>query len=498
MKAGMCCNSCMPKRYRDPSPAQTLLLPPSLHDWLPEGHLANFVTDVVSQLDIDAIESKIQAKDARGERPYSPRMMVALLFYAYASGVFSSRRIARACVENVAFRVVSANSQPHFTVIAAFRRNHLVQLEALFLQVLRLCIEAGLVKGEHVHIDGTKVQASASKHKAMSYAGMKKAEERLTREVDELMKKAEEADKADDSRLGEDRDDDDDINPEVKRRSSRLEWIRKAKAALEEEARRARAEELRGQAEEQRRKAEDELDPAEEKRKLTRAERAAERANVLDPSPSTGPSDPLPRHAPATEVDGTPKPDAQRNFTDPDSRIMMGKKGAYEQCYNGQVAADEAGHVIVAHGLSNQAPDSEYFAPMLDRVTEAPGHAPASATADAGYMAQENVGACIHRNIRPYLAVDRERRSWPPPETAEGAPPRGSDAKTWMAWMLRTEEGQTRMRKRKSTVELVFGCIKEAMGFRRFLLRGIDKVRGEWALVCLAYNLRKLHLPHLA
>lgn len=488
----------MAKRYRDSSPAQTLLLPPSLDKWLPDGHLANFVIDVVSQLDIRAIESKIQAKDARGERPYSPRMMVALLFYAYASGVFSSRRIARACVENVAFRVVSANSQPHFTVIAGFRRIYLAQLEALFLQVLRLCIEAGLVKGEHVHIDGTKVQANASRHKAMSYAGMKKAEERLTREIDELMKKAEDADRADDSRLGEGRDDDDDVNPEVKRRETRLEWIRKTREALEEEARKARAAELREQAEAQKQKAEDEADPAEEKRKNTRSERAMAKAAALDPAPTTGPADSMPRHAPATEPDGTPRPDAQKNFTDPDSRIMMNKKGAYDQCYNGQVAADEASHVIVAQGLSNQAPDSEYLAPMLDRTTEGLGRAPASATADAGYMAKENVAACIHRNIRPYLAVDRERRSWPPPETAEGAPPRGSNAKEWMAWMLRTQEGQIRMRKRKSTVELVFGCIKEAMGFRRFLLRGLDKVRGEWALVCLAYNLRKLHLPNPA
>lgn len=488
----------MAKRYRDASPSQTLLLPPSLHDWLPEGHLANFVLDVVAQLDISAIESRIQAKDPRGERPYSPRMLVALLFYAYASGVFSSRRIARACVENVAFRVVSGNSQPHFTVIAGFRRTYLKQLEALFLQVLRLCVAAGLVKGEHLHVDGTKVQANASKHKAMSYAGMKKAEARLTQEIDELLKKAEDADKADDGRLGEGRDDDDDVNPEVKRRETRREWIRKTREALEEEARRDRAEELRGQAEEQQRKAEDEPDPAEEKRKRTRADRAMEKATALDPAPATGPADPLPRHSLATEPDGTPKPEAQRNFTDPDSRIMVNKKGAYEQCFNGQVVADEAGHVIVAHGLSNQAPDSEYLAPMVDRATEGLGKTPASITADAGYMSRENVGACLHRDVRPYLAVDRERRSWPSPATAEGAPPRGSDAKQWMAWMLRTQEGQTRMRKRKSTVELVFGCIKEAMGFRRFLLRGLEKVRGEWALVCLAYNLRKLHLPNPA
>jgi len=483
----------MPKKYRDASPLQTLLLPPSLCDWLPEGHLANFVVDVVGELDLSAIESKIQAKDPRGERPYSPRMMVALLFYAYASGVFSSRRIARACVENVAFRVVSVNSQPHFTRVAAFRRTFLPELEALFLQVLQLCISAGLVKGEHVHVDGTKVQANASKHKAMSYDRMKQAEERLTREIDELLKKAEEADAADDSRLGEGRDDDDDVHPEVKRRDSRREWIRKQRAALEDEAKKARAAELRERAEEQRRKAEDESDAAEAKRKLTRAAQSEAKAAALDPAPA--PREELPRHSVPTEPEGTPKPEAQRNFTDPDSRIMVNARGAFEQCFNGQVAVDEAGHVIVAHGLSNQAPDQEYLVPMLRRTTAALGHAPETLTADAGFMSQAALAACVHADVRPYLAVERERRTWPPPEVAEGAPPRGADAKRWMAWMLRTTEGQKRMRKRKSTVELVFGCIKAAMGFRQFLLRGLDKVRGEWALVCTAYNLRKLHLP---
>jgi transposase len=490
----------MSKRYRDTPATQTLLLPPSLHDWLPEGHLANFVVDVVSDLDLSAIESVIQGKDPRGERPYSPHMMVALLFYAYTCGTFSSRRIARACVENVAFRVVSANHQPHFTVIAGFRRRYLRQLEALFLQVLQLCQAAGMVKGEHVHVDGTKVQANASKHKAMSYAGMKEREARLKREIEDLLKEAEQADATEDGRLGEGRDEDDGVAPEVKRRESRREWIRQQRLALEEEARRARAEELREQAAEQRRKAEDEADGAEQKRKLTRAKTAEEKADALERDTMSEPpaADPLPRHAPATEPDGAPKPDAQRNFTDPDSRIMLGKKGAYEQCYNGQVVVDESSHVILAQALSNQAPDSEYLPPMLDRTVEALGRPPGSFTGDAGYMSQRNIAAALHRGTTPYLAVERERRSWPPPTPAEGAPPRGADAKAWMAWMLRTREGQTRMRKRKSTVELVFGCIKGAMGFRQFLLRGIEKVRGEWALVCIAYNIRKLHIPNPA
>lgn len=490
----------MPKQYRGGDARQTLLLPPSLHEWLPEGHLAYFVLEAVDQLDIRAIEDVIQAKDPRGTRPYSPRMMVALLIYAYANGVFSSRRIARACVENVAFRVVSGDCQPYFTNIAEFRRVHLKALGALFLEVLRLCRAAGLVKGEHLHLDGTKVQANASKHKAMSYERMLKAEEELAKEIDELLKQAEEADAAEDAEHGEGKDGDDDAAPEVRRRESRRDWIRRTREALEEEAKKARAAELREKGAAQRAAAENEPDPKEESRRLARAAASEARADELDPPPAQEEApakepDPeeLPTHRPAHDKNGTPAPKAQRNFTDADSRIMQTKKGAYDQCYNGQVVADEASHVIVAHGLSNQAPDCEYLPGMLARSINALGSAPATLTADNGYFSQDNIRACLHADVQPYLAAGRERRSWPPPTPTEGAPPRGATAKEWMAWMLRTQEGQNQMRKRKSTVELVFGCIKEAMGFRRFLLRGLEKVRDEWALVCLAYNMRKLH-----
>jgi transposase len=484
----------MKKQYRDPSPDQLLLLPPSLRDWLPEGHLANFVVEIVTELDIGPIERAIQAKDPRGTRPYDPRMMVALLVYAYASGVFSSRRIARSCIENVAFRVVSRNQQPFFTSIAEFRRVHHPALSALFVEVVRLCREAGLMKGRDVHLDGTKVQANASKHKAMSYAGMKQAEERLKKEIEELLARAEQADRDDDARLGEGKDEDDGVDPEVKRRETRLAWIRRKRAELEEEAKRARAAELREQAAEQRRRAEDEVKDADARRRRTNAAKSEAKAAQLVPEPpASPPADAMPEHTPANEPDGTPKPEAQRNFTDGDSRIMLGKKGAYEQCYNGQVVVDESSHVIVAEGLSNQAPDAEHAAPMLARTAANLGHVPATFTADAGYVSQDNVRVCLHAGTTPYFAVDRARRSWPPPKVAEGAPPRNATTKEWMAWMLHTEQGQRQMRKRKSTVELVFGCIKQAMGFRQFLLRGLAKVRAEWSLVCLAYNVRKLH-----
>ena len=484
----------MAKKYRSRPAEQLYLLPPSLRDWLPEGHLANFIVDMVEELDISAVERVIQAKDHRGTRPYDPRVMVALLVYAYATGVFSSRRIARACVENVAFRVISRDQQPFFTSIAEFRRTHLAAFSALFVEVLRLCREAGLVKGRDVHLDGTKVQANASKHKAMSYAGMKQAEERLSREIEELLARAEQADAEEDARLGGGKDEDDGVDPEVKRRESRRDWIRRKRAELEAEAREARAADLREQAAEQRRRAEDEPKESDASRRRTNAAKSEAKATELAPEvPPAPPAGAMPEHAPATTPEGAPKPEAQRNFTDSDSRIMLGKKGAYEQAYNGQVVVDESSHVILAEGLSNQAPDAEYAPPMLTRTVTNLGHVPETYTADAGYLSQDNVRACLHAGTTPYFAVDRERRTWPPPEVAEGAPPRNATTREWMAWMLRTERGRRQMRKRKSTVELVFGCIKQAMGFRQFLLRGLAKVRAEWTLVCLAYNVRKLH-----
>jgi len=485
----------MRKSYRDADRDQLFLLPPSLRDWLPEGHLANFVVDVVEHLDISSIEDEIQARDPRGNRPYSPRMMLAVLFYGYATGVYSSRRIARACAENVAFRVVSGNNQPYFTNVAEFRKRFLPQLGALFMQVLHLCVEAGLIEGRHVHVDGTKIKANASKHRAMSYARMLQTEARLKEEIEELMRRADAADREDDARLGEGVDEDDGVVPEVRRRETRLEWIRRTRERLEDEARRARAAHLRELAVEQDARADAEPRESKQASVRRRAAKSRAQAEALDPDGTSNDDDDddLPRHRPPVNEDGTPKPEAQRNFTDPDSRIMQDKQGGFSQAYNPHVAVDEASHVILAHGLSNLAPDFPYLLPLLDRVTSNLGRAPETATADAGYMSRENLDGALLRGLRPYLAVHRERRSWPPPPIAEGAPPEGASPKDWMSWMLRTKEGQQRMRKRKSTVELVFGVIKQATGFRQFLLRGLAKVRDEWALVCLGYNLRKLH-----
>lgn len=466
-------------------------------DWLPEDHPAFFILDVVEQLDLRAITQVIQAKDPRGNRPYSPVMMVALLLYAYMTGVFSSRRIARACVENIAFRVVTGNQQPHNTRISEFRRMHLEALEGLFVQVLQLCQAAGLVKGQHVHQDGTTVQANASRHKAMSYERMVQTEARLTEEVRQLLDRAELIDQAEDAELGEGVDERDQIASEVKRRETRREWIRKTREALEEEARQSRAASLRARAAGHRQGAEEAGDDDKEhQRKEKLADKAEAQAAELVPEPPEVPEDPaerLPEHQVQTSADGMPKPKAQRNFTDPDSRIMKNKKGAFDQCFNGQVSVDEDTSVITAQALSNQAPDSQYLPPLVARTIANLGRAPDTYTADSGYFSADNVTTIEEAGSRPYIATGRERRVWPPPEPTEGAPPEGLAPKDKMAWRLRTEEGRLRMSKRKSTVEKVFGTIKEALGFRRFLLRGLHKARSEWALVCTAYNLKKLH-----
>jgi transposase len=484
----------MSKLYREPSERQILLLPPSLEDWLPEGHLARFVVDVVDELDLRPIERVVQGKDHRGTRPYSPKLMVGLLFYCYATGRFSSRRIARACVEDVAVRYLARDTAPHHSRISAFRQEHLSALAALFVAVLDLCRAAGLVKTTDVWLDGTKIKANASKHKAMSYAGMKEREAKLAGEIDELLKRAKEEDAKEDKEFGEGKDESDGVRPEIQRRESRREFIRKHREKLEEEAKKTRAAELRDLAKANNARTADEPDPAAAKAAATRAEKQIQKAAELDNEPKDpppGPPDSYPAHRPAAETDGKPVDGAQRNFTDPDSKIMKNGQGAFEQAYNAQAVVGES-HIIIATGLSNMAADAPHLPVMLARTEQALGEPPRSATADNGYYSEDNVLSAVTAGVQPYFAMGRERRTWPPSADSAGAPP-DQDAKAWMSWQLKTKEGREQMRLRKCKVELVFGVIKQAMGFRQFLLRGLKKVRGEWALVCLAYNLRKLH-----
>jgi transposase len=505
------------KGYREWAPDQPFLLPPSPRDWLPEGHLAYFILEVVETIDISDIENAIQSKDHRGTQPYNPRMMVALLLYAYSSGVCSSRKIERRTHEDIAFRFLSGEQHPDFSTICTFRRVHLDALASMFLHILKLCREAGLVKLGHVSLDGTKEKANASKHKAMSYDRMKEDEVRLAAEIAELLQRAEGADVADDARLGRDGKEED-LPAELKRRETRLAKIREAKAALEEQARTARVEKLREQAVSHQAAAAAATDPAEQKRAATLAERREATARALeagvatdgpeddpDPEPGTRATrepEAMPMHQTPCTPSGAPKPGAQRNFTDPDSRIME-SHGEFVQGYNGQIAVDDAHQIIVAHGLSNQAPDTYYLVPMLTLVERNCGAPPKAITADAGYWAPANAAWCEQHGIDAYIATQRQRHGVAPvtasaePTTAGAPQPPVAPPPTTPIEKMRNKVaspgGRQIYSRRKVLPEPVFGQIKEARGFRRFSLRGLVKVRSEWALVCACHNLLKLH-----
>lgn len=500
------------KRYRPWAPDQAYLIPPTPRDWLPDGHLAYFILDVVDALDLSEIEAAIQAKDPRGTRPYDPQMMVALLLYGYCVGTFSSRRMARATYEDIAIRFIVGDQHPHFTTIASFRRDHLKALGKLFVQAVQLCAQAGLVKLGHVSLDGTKIRANASKHKAMSYDRMKKEEQRLQDEIAGLLAKAEATDAEEDARYGE-HGDEVDVPEELRRRESRLARIREAKLALEKEARAARASRLREQQARCEETAASHPVPAVRKSSATNARKRAAEAEELesreqdDDAPEDPPRGPtLPLHRPKTESNGEPKPKAQRNFTDPDSRIMVDGDGAFVQAYNAQAAVDDAHQVIVSIGVSNQPPDTDYLPPVVEQVQATAGGKPAGLTADAGYWSPENAAWCEEQGIDAYISVSRQRHGVsppgiappgpdesPPPASGTPPPPDEKSPKEKMAEKLQTKKGRQMYRKRKFTPEPVFGQIKEARGFRRFLLRGLDAVRDEWALVSATHNMLKLY-----
>lgn len=507
------------KSYRPHVPEQSYLLPPSPREWLPAGHLVYFVNELVGHLDLSAIERVVQGKDHRGERPYSPSMMTAMLLYAYATGVFSSRRIERATVEDVAFRFLAAGAQPHFTTVNQFRATHRQALADLFVQVLQACQSAGLVKLGHVAIDGTKMKANASKHKAMSYDRMLKDDARLRAEVESLLAQAEAADAEEDKEEGAY-----DPQEEIRRREERLAKMAAVREALQRETAAARAKRLQEQAEELRRKAGDPTTTSpkqaafatlagqrDEQAKQLRRKAAAPTASApqqpelalfaakrdeqaepdddRDPPPP-GPDDDLPRNTPPTTKDGTPKPKAQRNFTDPESRIML-RDGAFMQAFNAQIAVDEGHQIIVAAAVGNQAPDAEYFEPMLNRVVDNCDAVPARTTADSGYFSAANVRAAEHMGTEPFISVGKHRNDGTQAE-ARPNPQRSTPARIKMRAILETPEGRAAYARRKATVEPVFGQIRTAQGFRQMSFRGLWKSRCEWLFVCLTHNLLKL------
>ena len=445
---------------------QTLLFPPSLHDWLPEGHLARFLVDVVSALDLSAIYKSYQDKDGRGQAAYAPEMMVRLLLYGYARGVYSSRKIQTRTFEDVAFRYLSGDQHPDHATIAEFRKRHLEALSGLFTQALLLCSEAGLVKLGHVSIDGTKIKANASKHKAMSYKRMNETEARLKQEIDALLGAAEKTDAEEDAQYGKDRRGDE-LPAELQRRESRLQKIGEAKAALEQEA--------KEKASQQRAEAEQKL-----------VERAEEEQRTGKKKGGRKPVAPDPEQA---------KPDdtAQRNFTDPESRIMPdgANKGSFLQGYNAQIAVDSASQVIVAAEVTQETNDKKQLLPMIARIATNLEQKPEKVSADAGYFSEANVTDELVKDVDLYVATGRDKHGGAV-ETSSDPPPADASPKEAMRHKLRTEAGRAVYKMRKAIVEPVFGQIKEQRGFRRFSLRGKENVSREWKLVCATSNLLKL------
>ena len=480
----------MSKSYRPWTPEQSYLLPPSPQEWLPQGHLAHFVIDVARELDLDAIEEVLQAKDARGTRSYSPRMMTALILYAYCVGVFSSRRLGRATYEDVAIRVIAAGEHPHFTTINEFRLQHREALSGLFAQVLTLCRKAGLATLGHVALDGSKVQANASKHKAMSYSRMKDEEKRLMAEVEAMLFRADEADRLEDEQYGTG-ERGDELPEELQHRETRLRRIREMKAELEKEAAETRAKALQEQADQA-------LTPSMRVRAKKKAERLAEHTRELfarnddddDNAPGAGANadSELPRHRVPTTTDGKPTDKAQRNFTDPDSRIMI-RNGVFLQAYNAQIAVNEQ-QLIIAHAVTNQPQDPEHFVPMMERLRDNCDALPNALTADAGYFSERNVLYCKAKRVDAHIAVARKELD----ELAAGRRAWSSShaLRLEMHEKLSTPLGRETYAKRKAIVEPVFGQIKRCLRFRQFSLRGLAKVPAEWAIVCLCHNLLKL------
>src|SRR3954464_6081249 len=442
----------MTKTYRDWSTDQNYLFPPSPHDWLPEGDLVYFLLDTVATLELTPIFAHYE-RELRGQPPFHPRMMVALLLYCYATGTRSSRKIMRRCQTDVACRVIVGNDIPDFRTISDFRKIHLARLEALFVEVLKLCALAGLAKVGTISLDGTKVKANASRHKAMSYDRMKSEEARLKEEIARLLADAQATDDAEDLRHGPDRHGDE-LPDELARRQSRLAKIQQARRLLEERA--------RGEA----------------------TEEAARRQAEGRSPPATPPTE------------AVPGPKDQINFTDPESRIMKASNKGWDQCGNAQAVAN--GHqIILAADVTDEANDKRQAVPMVDQARENLDAAGVkqpidAALLDSGYYSEANTAALEERGIDPYIATERLKHNEKMASAPRGRIPNNLPAKERMARKLRTKKGREMYAKRKGMIEPIFGQLKQVLGFRQFSMRGLASMRGEWRLLCAVHNLLKL------
>ena len=443
------------KTFRHYDQSQQFLIPPSLDEWLPENHLARFISDLVENV-LDLGPFLASYKEPRGFPPYDPRLMLKLVLYGYVTGTRSSRAIERACTDVVAFRWLAANAAPDFRSIARFRRRHLVPLRALFGVSLGLCREAGMVRLGSVALDGTKVRANASRRKAMSYRYLTEREQVLAAEVDDMLHDAEVTDAREDKVFGKDRRGDE-LPDHLRTKEGRLLAMRKAKADLEERARTEAAAKAQQKAEEKG------LD-------------AEATATLVD-------------QAVAIAV---PAPTAQANFTDPDSRIMKTSDGSFHYCYNAQAIVDEAHQVVVATSLSNRSADCPELPAMLDQIIDNTRTTPKTLLADAGYFSGDNVEATTARGIDPLIATGRLRHGEEPPPAPRGPIPKHLSPKGRMARKLRTKPGRAGYARRKAIVEPVFGQIDTCQGGKALLLRGNEGAEAEWHLLVACHNLRKL------
>jgi transposase len=428
----------MAKGYRTYLPEQDLLLPPSLREWLPENHLVYFVSDVVDQLDLSAMYA-VYEKEKRGQPPYDPRLMTKLLVYGYCTGLFSSRRIQKRLQEDIPFKVLAAGNEPDFRTISDFRKIHIKTLEELFEQVLAMALECGAIKLGRVSLDGTKLKANASKHKAMSYGRMKEKQQQLKEEVKQLLEQAEAADKEEDRQYGDKRGDE--LPEELQRRETRLAKIKEARKVVEQRARDKAAEEGK----------------------------SAEEAKL----------------AKADDKD-------QYNFTDPESRIMKGGDG-FVQGYNAQAAVEPTLLLIVGQTVTEAANDKKQLMPMVELIEQQSGQRPDAILADNGYCSEENLGHLPERKVEGFIATGKQKHGEHRLPAKRGPLPKGATKVDRMKRKLQTKVGKAVYAARKCVVEPVFGQIKQARGFRQFLLRGKEKVKGEWALLCLTHNVLRLY-----
>ena len=442
----------MSKTYREWVPDQTYMFPPSPRDWLPENDLVYFLIDTVATLDLTPIFTHYE-RELRGQPPFHPRMMVTLLLYCYATGTRSSRKIMRRCRTDVACRIIVGEDVPDFRTISDFRRIHLARVEGLFVDVLKLCALAGLTRVGTIALDGTKIKANASRHKAMSYDRMKEEEKRLKEEIAGLLAEAEATDAAEDDVHGRDRSGDE-LPDELKRRESRLAKILEAKALLEEQARAEAAEE-------------------------------AARRQAEGKGPPTKPP-----------TEAVPEPKDQLNFTDPESRIMKVSNKGWDQCGNAQAVANED-QIILAADVTDQANDKRQAVPMVDQTlknleTAGVEQPIGVAVIDSGYYSEANTSALEQRSVDPHIATERLKHNEEIPPVPRGRIPKNLSAKQRMAQKLRTKKGRDVYAKRKGIIEPIFGQLKQVLGFRQFSMRGLATMRGEWRLMCTVHNLLKL------